>query len=110
MGGALAISIFLFTVIKTCHIPLIYGLFLLLVWLDEPLANADKSTVHETALQQVVDGLEEERPTLVGQAALPLAILFTWRQGRYVKTGYLAVSQRNVVHGVVTRSKQSLSC
>lgn len=63
-------------------IPLIDGLLLLLVWLDEPLADADEAAVHEAALQQVVDGLEQERPTLVGQAALPLAILLTWKQGR----------------------------
>lgn len=58
-------------------IPLIDGLLLLLVWLDEPLADADEAAVHEATLQQVVDGLEQERSTLVGQAALPLAILLT---------------------------------
>lgn len=55
--------------------PLVDGLLILLIWLDEPLADADEAAVHEAALQQVVDGLEEERPTLVGKAALPLAVL-----------------------------------
>ena len=57
--------------------PFINGLLLLLVWLDEPLADADKATVHETAFQQVVDGLEQQRSTLIGQAALPHAVLLT---------------------------------
>lgn len=58
--------------------PLIDGLLILLIWLDEPLANTDKTAVHEAALQEVVDGLEQKRPTLVGKAALPLAILLAW--------------------------------
>lgn len=59
------------------YIPFIKGLPFLLVWLNKPLPNADKATVHETALQQVVDGLEQECSTLVGQATLPLTILLT---------------------------------
>lgn len=55
--------------------PLVDGLLILLIWLDEPLADADEAAVHEAALQQVVDGLEQERPTFVGKAALPLAVL-----------------------------------
>lgn len=51
-----------------------------MVWLDEPLADANEATVHEAALQQVVNGFEEERPALVGQAALPLAILLAWNK------------------------------
>ena len=58
-------------------IPFVNGLLLLLVGLNEPLADANKATVHETALQQVVDGFEQECSTLVGQATLPLAILLT---------------------------------
>lgn len=58
-------------------LPLVDGLLVLLIWLDKPLADADEATVHEAALQQVVDGLEQERPTLVGEAALPLAVLLT---------------------------------
>lgn len=63
--------------VRTHVIPFINGLLLLLVWLNKPLADADKATVHETALQQVVDGFEQERSTLVGQATLPLTILLT---------------------------------
>lgn len=59
------------------YIPFINGLLLLLVRLDKPLADANKAAVHETALQKVVDGFEQERSTLVGQATLPLAILLT---------------------------------
>lgn len=58
-------------------LPLIDGLLILLIWLDKPLADADEAAVHEAALQQVVDGLEQKRSTLVGEAALPLAILLT---------------------------------
>lgn len=58
-------------------VPFVDGLLLLLIWLDKPLADANKVPVHEAALQQVVDGLEQECSTLVGQAALPLAILLT---------------------------------
>lgn len=56
-------------------LPFVDDLFLLLVWLDKPLADADEAAVHEAALQQVVDGFEQERPALVGQAAFPLAVL-----------------------------------
>lgn len=62
------------------NIPFVDDLLLLLVWLNEPLADANEATVHETALQQVVNGFEEERPTLIGQAAVPLAILLTLKQ------------------------------
>lgn len=55
--------------------PFVDDLLLLLVWLDKPLADANEAAVHEAALQQVVDGFEQERPALVGQAALPLAVL-----------------------------------
>lgn len=58
-------------------IPFVNGLLLLLVWLYKPLANTDKAAVHETSLQQVVDGFKQKRPTLVGEAALPLTILLT---------------------------------
>lgn len=58
-------------------LPLVDGLLVLLIWLDKPLADADEAAVHEAALQQVVDGLEQERSTLVGEAALPLAVLLT---------------------------------
>ena len=55
--------------------PLVDGLLVLLVGLHEPLPDAHKAAVHEAALQQVVDGFEQERATLVRQAALPLAVL-----------------------------------
>lgn len=67
----------LLSAIRKQDIPFINGLLLLLVWLHKPLADADKAAVHETALQQVVDGLEQERSTLIGQATLPLTILLT---------------------------------
>lgn len=63
---------------KKQDIPFINGLFLLLVWLDKPLAYTNKAPVHETTLQQVVNGFEQKRSTLIGQATFPLAILFTW--------------------------------
>lgn len=51
---------------KKQDIPFINGLLLLLVWLDKPLANTNKAPVHEAALQQVVNGFEQERSTLIG--------------------------------------------
>lgn len=75
----------LLSAIRRWDIPFINGLLILLIWLDKPLADADEATVHEAALQQVVDGLEEERSTLVGQAALPLAVLLTWEAGGHIK-------------------------
>lgn len=59
--------------------PFVDDLLLLLVWLDKPLADADEAAVHEAALQQVVNGFEQECPALIGQAAFPLAILLTWK-------------------------------
>lgn len=56
-------------------LPFIDGLLLLLVWLNKPLADADEAAIHEAALQQVVDGFEQKRPALIGQAAFPLAVL-----------------------------------
>lgn len=61
-------------------LPFVDALLLLLVWLNKPLADADEAAIHEASLQQVVDGFEQERPALVGQAALPLAVLLAWRQ------------------------------
>lgn len=55
-------------------LPLVDGLFILLVGFDKPLPEAYKAAVHEAALQQVVDGLEEQRAALIGQAGLPHAI------------------------------------
>lgn len=52
--------------VRRPSVPFVNGLLLLLVWLNEPLADANEATVHEAALQQVVDGFEQERPTLVG--------------------------------------------
>lgn len=52
-------------------IPLVDGLLVLLVRFDEPLADADEAAVHEAALQQVVDGFEEQRATFVREAVLP---------------------------------------
>lgn len=60
-----------------------------MIWLDKPLADADEAAVHEAALQQVVDGLEEERSTLVGQAALPLTVLLTWEAGGHIEQSHL---------------------
>lgn len=78
----MACHITLLSAIRKQDVPFINGLLFLLVWLNEPLADADKATVHETALQEVVDGLEQERSALVGQAALPLAVLLTWKMKR----------------------------
>lgn len=64
----------------TRALPFVDALLLLLVWLNKPLADADEAAIHEAALQQVVDGFEQERPALVGQAAFPLAVLLAWRQ------------------------------
>lgn len=51
---------------KKQDIPFVNGLLLLLVWLDKPLANTNKAPVHEAALQQVVNGFEQESSTLIG--------------------------------------------
>lgn len=59
------------------NLPFINDLLLLLVWLNKPLANANKATVHETTFQQVVNGFKQECSTLIGQAAFPLTILLT---------------------------------
>lgn len=56
-------------------IPFVDGLLLLLVWLNKPLADSDEAAVHKAALEQVVDGFEQERPALVRQAAFPLTVL-----------------------------------
>lgn len=64
----------------TQALPFVDALLLLLVWLNKPLADADEAAIHEAALQQVVDGFEQERPALVGQAAFPLAVLLAWRK------------------------------
>ena len=65
--------------------PFVDGFLVLLVGLHEPLPDADKAPVHEAALQQVVDGFEQERATLVRQAALPLAVLLAC--GRHKESG-----------------------
>ena len=57
--------------------PLVDGLLVLLVGLDEPLAEAHEAAVHQAALQQVVDGFEQERAALVRQAALPHAVILS---------------------------------
>ncbi len=80
----MACCIVLLSAIGEQDTPFIDGLLPLLVWLHKPLANADEATVHETALQQVVDGFEQERSTLVGQATLPLTVLLTCKQGRCI--------------------------
>lgn len=40
-------------------IPLVNGLLVLFVGFDEPFPDAYKTAVHQTALQQVMNGLEE---------------------------------------------------
>lgn len=54
-----------------CLLPFVDGLLILLVGFDEPLAYTNKGSVHEAAFQQVMDGFEEQRSALVGQATLP---------------------------------------
>ena len=55
--------------------PLVDGLLVLLVGLDEPAADAHEAAVDQAALQQVVHGLEEQRAALVRQAVLPHALV-----------------------------------
>lgn len=43
--------------------------------LHEPLAQTDEVAGQEAALDEVVEGLEEERAALVGQSRLPGALL-----------------------------------
>lgn len=57
--------------------PLVIGLLVFLVGLHKPLADADEAAVHEAALQQVVDGFEEQRATFIRQAVVPHAIVLT---------------------------------
>lgn len=53
------------------NIPLVDGLLILLIRFDKPLADANEAAIHEAALQQVVDGFEQQRATFVGKAVLP---------------------------------------
>lgn len=56
-------------------VPLVDGLLILLVGLDKPLADANEAAIHEAALQQVVDGFEQQRATFVGKAVLPEPVI-----------------------------------
>lgn len=57
------------------RLPFVDDFLILLIGLHKPLADAYETAVHEAALQQVVDGFEQERATLIRQAAFPLAVL-----------------------------------
>lgn len=54
---------------------LVYGLLVLFVGFDEPFADAYKTAVHQTALKEVMNGLEEKSSTFVGQTALPHTVV-----------------------------------
>lgn len=58
-------------------VPLVDGLLILLVGFDEPLSDANEAAIHEAALQQVVDGFEQQRATLIGKAVLPQPIILS---------------------------------
>lgn len=60
------------------HVPFVDGLLILLVRLDEPLADANEAAIHEAALQQVVDGFEQQCATLVGKSVLPQPVVLGW--------------------------------
>lgn len=65
---------------SSADLPPVDGLLVLLVGLHKPFADADEAAIHEAALQQVVDGFEEQRATLVGEAVLPEPVVFGWRE------------------------------
>lgn len=69
------------------NVPLVDGLLILLVGLHEPLADANEAAVHEAALQQVVNGFEQQRATFIGKAVLPQPIILSWRGEREKQTG-----------------------
>ncbi len=74
------------SVCATSLLPFVDRLLILLVGFDEPLADTNEGPVHEAALQQVMDGFEEQRSALVGQAAIPRTVLITCetqRTGQY---------------------------
>ncbi len=74
-------------------LPFVDRLLILLVGFDKPLANTNEGSVHEAALQQVMDGFEEQRSALVGQATIPRTILITCETQR---TGqYFIISTRS---------------
>lgn len=56
-------------------LPLVNGLLVLFVGFDEPFSDAYETAVHQTALQQVVNGLEEKSSTFVGQTAFPHTVI-----------------------------------
>lgn len=58
-------------------LPLVDGLFIFLVGFDKPLADTHKAAVHEAALQQVVDGFEEQCAALVCQTTFPHTVFIT---------------------------------
>lgn len=72
---------------SSADLPPVDGLLVLLVGLHEPFADADEAAIHEAALQQVVDGFEEQRATLVGEAVLPEPVVFGWRERQRQKGG-----------------------
>lgn len=74
------------SVCTTSLLPFVDGLLILLVGFDKPLADTNKGSVHEAALQQVMDGFEEQRSALVGQAALPRTVLITLRHRGHIST------------------------
>lgn len=67
-------------------LPLVNGLLILFVGFDKPFPDAHKTTVHQTALQQVVNGLEEKSSTFVGQTALPHAVILACGENKYTET------------------------
>lgn len=62
------------------NVPLVDGLLILLVGFHKPFANANKAAIHEAPLQQVVDGFEQQRATLIGKAILPNPLVFSWNE------------------------------
>ena len=62
------------------NVPFVDGLLVLLVGFDKPLPDPNEAAIHEAALQQVVDGFEQQRATLVGKPVLPQPNILAWGQ------------------------------
>ena len=65
---------------KMCHGVVV--LLRTLVRLNEPFSQPDEVAREQTSLDQVVQGFEQQRPALVGQAALPRALFAVWKKQR----------------------------
>lgn len=67
-------------------LPLVNGLLILFIGFDKPFSDAHEVTVHQTALQQVVNGLEEKSSTFVGQTAFPHAVILACGEIKHTET------------------------